>query len=91
MVDSRGRGDAGEACVDVGETVLSALADAAGDELDSCRGGRGANEDGDDGAGRWELRGAAAAISPRPLTPIIALFPILLAVSDVFNVVLSFH
>ena len=40
IVDSRGRGDAGEACVDVGWTVLSALADAAGDELDGCRGGR---------------------------------------------------
>ena len=35
MVDSRGRVDTGVACVDVGWTVLAALADAANDELGS--------------------------------------------------------
>lgn len=94
IVDSRGRGDAGEACVDVGWTVLSALADAAGDELDGCRGGRrneSENESVDDSVGRWELRGArptpAVAIARPPETPIIAFFPILLAVAVVLHVV----
>ena len=72
MVDSRGRGDAGVACVDVGWKVLAALADAANDELDSCRGGR-SGESGDDEHWRWELRGAdpttPVAISAWALAP----------------------